>query len=40
MFGNSKDNSNSKDFHLYTDLSTLNSKSVDETINSSSNILD
>ena len=41
IFGNGKGNSNGKNFDLDTDLSTLNSKLVDETINScSSNILD
>ena len=41
IFGNGKDNSNGSNFDLDTDLSTLNSKLVDETINScSSNILD
>ena len=40
IFGNDKDNSNSSKFDLGTDLSTLNSKMVDETINSCSNILD
>ena len=41
IFGNGKDNSNGSNFDLHTDLSTLNSKLVDETINSySSNILD
>ena len=40
IFGHDKDNSNGNNFNLYTDLSTLNSKMVDETINSCSNILD
>ena len=41
IFGNGKDNSNGSNFDLDTDLSTLNSKLVDETINScSSNTLD
>ena len=39
-FGNGQDNSNGSNFDLDTDLSTLNSKLVDETINSCSNILD
>ena len=39
IFGNGKDNSKSSNFDLDTDLSTLNSKLVDETINSCSNIL-
>ena len=39
IFGNGKDNSNGSNFDLDTDLSTLNSKLVDETINSCSNIL-
>ena len=34
IFGHKKDNSNGNDFDLDTDLSTLNSKLVDETINS------
>ena len=39
--GNGKENSNGSNLDLDTDLSTLNSKLVDETINScSSNILD
>ena len=41
IFGNDKDNSNGNNFDLDTDLSTLNSKLVDETINSwLSNFLD
>ena len=41
IFGNGKDNSNGSNFDLDTDLSTLNSKLVDETIDSrSSSILD
>ena len=40
IFGNGKDNSNGSNFDLDTDLSTLNSKLVDETFNSCSNILD
>ena len=41
IFGNGKDNSNGSNFDLDTDLSTLNSKLIDETINScSSNILE
>ena len=40
IFDNSKDNSNGHDFDLDTDLATLKSKLVDETINSWSNILD
>ena len=39
IFGNGKDNSKGSNFNLDTDLSTLNSKLVDETINSCSNIL-
>ena len=39
IFGNGKDNSKGSNFDLHTDLSTLNSKLVDETINSCSNIL-
>ena len=40
IFGNGKDNSKgSSNFDLETDLSTLNSKMFDETINSCSNIL-
>ena len=39
IFGNDKDNSKSSNFDLDTDLSTLISKLVDETINSFSNIL-
>ena len=39
IFGNGKDNSKGSNFDLDTDLSTLNSKLVDETINSCSNIL-
>ena len=38
IFGNGKDNSNGSNFD--TDLSTLNSKLVNETINSCSNIID
>ena len=40
IFGNGKDNINGSNFDFDTDLSTLNSKLVDETINSCSNILD
>ena len=40
IFGNSKDCSKGRNFDLDTDLSTLNLKLVDETINSCSNILD
>ena len=40
MFGNSKDSSKGSKFDLDTDLSTLNSKLVDKTIKSHSNILD
>ena len=40
IFGNSKDNSNGSNFNFDTDLSTLNLKLVDETINSCSNIRD
>ena len=39
IFGNGKDNSKGSNFDLDTDLSTLNSKLVDETINSCSNII-
>ena len=39
IFGNGKANSKGSNFNLDTDLSTLNSKLVDETINSCSNIL-
>ena len=39
IFGNSKDNRKGSNFDLDTRLSTLNSKLVDETINSCSNIL-
>ena len=39
IFGNGKDNSKGSNFDLDTDLSTLNSKLFDETINSYSNIL-
>ena len=39
IFGNRKDNSKGSNFDLDTDLSTLNSKLVDETINSCSNII-
>ena len=39
IFGNGKDNSIGSHFDIDTDLSTLNSKLVDETINSCSNIL-
>ena len=39
-FCNGKDNSNGSNFGLDTDLSTLNSKLVDENINSCINILD
>ena len=38
IFGNSKDNRKGSNFDLNTRLSTLNSKLVDETINSCSNI--
>ena len=40
IFDNGKDSSNGSNFDLDTDLSTLNSKLVDKTINSCSNILD
>ena len=40
IFGNGKDNSHGSNFDLANDLSTVNSKLVDETINSCSNILD
>ena len=40
IFGNDKNNSNGSNFDLDTDLSTLNSKLVDETVSSCSNILD
>ena len=39
IFGNGKDNSKGSNFDLDTNLSTLNSKLVDETINSCRNIL-
>ena len=39
IFGNGKDSSKGSNFDLDTDLSTLNSKLVDKTINSCSNIL-
>ena len=39
IFGNGEDNNKGSNFDLDTDLSTLNSKLVDETINSCSNIL-
>ena len=39
IFGKGKDNSKGTNFDLDTDLSTLNSKFVEETINSGSNIL-
>ena len=39
IFGSGKDNSKVSNFDLDNDLSTLNSKLVDETINSCSNIL-
>ena len=39
IFGNGKDNSKCSNFDLDTDLSTLNSKLIDETVNSNSNIL-
>ena len=39
IFGNGKDNTKGSNFNLDTVLSTLNSKLVDETINSCSNIL-
>ena len=40
IFGNGKDSSKGSNFDLDTDLSTLNSKLVNETINSCSNIVD
>ena len=40
ILGNSKDNNNDNDFDLVTHLSTLNSKLVEETINSCNNMLD
>ena len=40
IFGNGKDSGKGKNFDLDTDLSTLNSKLVEETINFCSNILD
>ena len=40
IFGNDKDNSNGSNFDLDPDLSTFNSKLVNETINSCSNIQD
>ena len=39
IFGNGKNNSKGSNFDLDTELSTLNSKLVDETINSCSNII-
>ena len=39
IFGNDKDNSKGINFDLDTNQSALNSKLVDETINSCSNIL-
>ena len=39
LFRNGKNNNNGISFDLNTDLSTLNSKLVDEPINSCSNIL-
>ena len=39
IFGNGKDKTKGSNFNLDTDLSTLNSKLVDETISSCSNIL-
>ena len=39
-FGNSKNNRNDYSFDLDTDIWTLNSKLIDETINSHSNTLD
>ena len=39
IFGNDKNNNKGSNFDLDTELSTLNSKLVDETINSCSNIL-
>ena len=39
IFGNDKDNSKGRNLDLDTELCTLNSKLVDETINSCSNIL-
>ena len=39
LFDNRKDKSSGNDFHLDNGLSTLNSKFVDETVNSCSNIL-
>ena len=39
IFGNDKNNSKGSNFDLDTELSTLNSKLVDETINSCSNII-
>ena len=39
IFGSGKDNSKGSNFDLDNDLSTFNSKLVDETINSCSNIL-
>ena len=40
IFGNGKDNSIGSHFDIDTDLSTLNSKLVDETTNSCSHSLD
>ena len=39
IFSNGKDNSKYRNFDLDTNLSTLNSKLTDETVNSNSNIL-
>ena len=40
IFGSSKNSSKGSNFDLDTDLSTLNSKLVDETVNSCNQILD
>ena len=40
ILGNGKDSTKGSNFDLDTDLSTLNSKLVDETINSRCNVLD
>ena len=40
IYSSGKDNSNGSNFDLDTDLSTLNSKLIDETISSCSSILD
>ena len=40
ILGNGKDSTKGSSFDLDTDLSTLNSKLVDETINSRCNVLD